>query len=546
MRTNKYKQLMGQRIVQTIGEWSAQVGVEEQEMHRFFHNLKGTSGTLGLTEIERYSKQMETAFLPESDHLIQQESWERALRPVIGMLADEQLVERQLTAVEAPAETAALKEKTCPGLNRVLIIDDDIGFVTLIKEELEKNDYPVSIALDAERGLKLFYDWKPNLILLDYILPDKSGLDVLHQMIEKAKQSHIPIMMISADASLDKQIAAYETGAMDYLAKPLDIKLLLTLLANRLAMKRDWERSITLDELTGAYNRRYFNHTLKQMIDDFSRNGGSFTLVMLDLDHFKKVNDTYGHLKGDEVLQAFVAAAQQVVGKPHIVCRYGGEEFSLLMPDVDAAEAKRLLERLHRQVQTLNFQSGDYSFKVTFSAGISQLSQSNRHSEKLIEEADQALYRAKRTGRNQSVIYSEELPKLEQESPLHIMVVDDDPLMREIVVRQFSGWSSSRHKQVNIASYPDGTAFMDTKWYCEGERHIILLDCIMPGLDGIEVLSKLRASYPEQGVYIVMLTARSDNADIIRALQQGADDYVVKPFHLEELVLRIERLANRQ
>ncbi len=545
MRTNKYKQLMGQRIVQTMGEWSKQVGVEEQEMHRFFHNLKGTSGTLGLTQIESYSQQMEAAFSSDSDHLIRQENWERALHSVIGMLEEEALLGQPLNADSAAEEVHAVPEKTCPSQNRILIIDDDISFVTLIKEELEKNNYPVSIALNAERGLKLFYDWKPNLILLDYILPDKSGLDVLSQMIEKAKQSHIPIMMISADASLDKQIAAYETGAMDYLAKPLDIKLLLTLLANRLTMKTEWERSITIDELTGAFNRRHFNHMLNLLIDDFGRSGAPFSLAMMDLDHFKKVNDTYGHLKGDEVLQAFVAAAKRVAGKPNIICRYGGEEFSLLMPGADAAEAIRILERLHRQMQTLHFQSDEHSFQVTFSAGVSQLAQHNRHPEKLIEEADQALYRAKRTGRNQSIVYSEEMPKLEQESPLHIMVVDDDPLMREIVVRQFAGWRSQRHKQVQVNSYPDGTTFMHSDWYCEGERHIILLDCTMPGLDGIEVLGSLRRLYPEQSIYIVMLTARSDNADIIRALQQGADDYIVKPFHLEELVLRIERLANR-
>lgn len=543
MKRDKYVKLMQARVGQTVAEWSEQPAVAEQELHRFFHNLKGTSGTLGLAEVELYSGKQETSFSPDGGRMLGRQEWERHVSPLLRMFQGmpEKLPSAAKQSVVDRNATAGVAE----GSNRVLLIDDDIEFVAYLKEVLEKHDYPVSIALDAERGLKLFYDWKPDLILLDIILPDRSGMEVLPQMVEKAKQEHIPIVMISADASADNQIRAYRMGAMDFLAKPFSNELLLALTANRLAMKRDWQRSIIVDELTGAYNRKHFNSMVRQGIEDYNRTGAPFTLVMIDLDHFKKVNDTYGHLKGDEVLQAFVASAKRAIRKQDILCRYGGEEFALLLPGCGAEDAVPIVESMRERFNSTRFQSGAESFQVTFSSGLAGLHEANRHPEKLVDEADQALYSAKRSGRNRSVLYAKDISAQGQEAAINVVVVDDDPLMRELILDQFSQWKPPAGKRVSAYAYPDGAAFLESGWYREGEKYIVLLDGAMPELDGFEVLDRLRAGYPEQHVWVVMLTARSQKADIVQALQKGADDYVVKPFDMQELFLRIERLANR-
>lgn len=540
MKTDKYKRLIKQRILQTMDTWSSQPAVEEQDIHRFFHNLKGTCGTIGLTEVEKYSEQKELLFSADSHKQCVKEEWEQHLKPMIALIPVE------LEPIGLPEAVPNDIEDLDNNRNRVLVIDDDVDFVAYVKEFLEKQSYPVSIALNAERGLKLFYDWKPGLILLDIVLPDKSGMYVLNQMVEKAKQEHIPIIMISANVSIENQIHAYRSGAMDFLAKPFDVDLLLALIDNRFAMKREWERSIVIDELTGAYNRKHYNGMMQQFIANYNRSNKVFSLVMMDLDYFKHVNDNYGHLKGDEVLKAFVAAIHSLINQNEdILCRYGGEEFALLLPNKDSANAALLLDQIRERFNAIRFQAGEEYFHVTFSAGVTQISTKNSDTEKLVEEADQALYNGKRSGRNQTIVYTEELSEIRYDSFLNVIIVDDDPLIREIVINRFSHWKPLNNTKVQAYEYSDGMDFISSDWYKEDEKYIIMLDGSMPTLDGLEVLRRIREHYPEQNILIVMLTARNNTNDIVHALQIGADDYVVKPFHMQELVLRIERLASR-
>ncbi|OBZ17288.1 diguanylate cyclase [Bacillus sp. FJAT-26390] len=543
MKTDKYKQLIQQRILQTIEDWSGQETVEEQEIHRFFHNLKGTSGTIGLLEVEKFSEAKELLFSEKSSKELPREEWSQHLLPLTVLFPH---VPERLVGVEdtSPVCSTTFEDQSIYR-DRVLVIDDDVDFVTYVKEVLEQQNYPVSIALNAERGLKLFYEWKPSLILLDIVLPDKSGMYVLNQIVDKARQEHIPIIMISGNFSVANQIHAYRSGAMDFLAKPFDIELLTALIDNRFAMKKDWERSIIIDELTGAYNRKHFNQMMRHHIESFKRERQIFTLVMLDLDYFKQVNDNYGHIKGDEVLQAFVATAQAAIRPQDILCRYGGEEFALILPSTDALQGALLVEQLRKKFNAIKFETNDDCFQVTFSSGITEISNANSHTESLVEEADQALYCGKRGGRNQTVVYSDEMNEAKIDTFLNVIIVDDDALIREIVINRFSSWKPANHAKVQAFEYADGMSFLNSDWYKEGEKYIILLDGSMPDLDGLEVLTRLRESYPEQQLLIVMLTARNNKADIVQALQIGADDYVVKPFHMQELVLRIERLASR-
>lgn len=543
MKIHKYKRLIQQRIAETINHWSLQSSVEEHEIHRFFHNLKGTSGTIGLNEIEKFSHAKQLLFEENSAVPCSKEEWSKHLLPLLEMFPNEaersDFVEHSPEIEDAEIDIHASMNK------RVLVIDDDVDFVTYVKEVLEKQLYPVSIALNAERGLKLFYEWKPGLILLDIVLPDKSGLYVLQQIVEKAKQEHIPIIMISGNNTIDNQIRAYRLGAMDFLAKPMETDLLIALIDNRFTMKREWQQSVIVDELTGAYNRKHFNRMMLQLIGDFNRNDNVFSTVLIDLDYFKMVNDTYGHLKGDEVLQKFVSVTQSTIRPNDILCRYGGEEFALLLPNTNSQEAMFVIERLKEQLGQHYFQSGEDRFRVTFSSGITEISAHNNQALQLVEEADQALYNGKRSGRNQIVIYTPVLAETTTCTILNVIVVDDDPLIRELVLSRFSHWKPMNTTSVRAHEFSDGMAFIQSDWYKEGEKYIILLDGSMPHLDGMEVLRRLREHYPEQHMLIVMLTARGDKSDIVKALQIGADDYVVKPFHMQELVLRIERLANR-
>lgn len=540
MTTQKYKDMVEERTKQTLQKWTEQPEVMEKDIYRFLHNLKGTAGTIGLYEVEQLAERTQLYFTEDSPKSWSVEEWGDYLYPLI-------------TAFNKDSSSALIFERqsdmrgstTVHSQNEILLIDDDVELVAYLKESLEKQSYYVSIALSAERGLKIFYESKPDLILLDILLPDKSGIEVLNQIVGKAKKERIPIIIISGEYSKETQIQAYSLGVMDFLPKPVDIDLFLVLIKNRFQLKREWQDSIIVDELTGAFNRKHFNQTMKQLISDFKRTTRVFSLALIDLDHFKKVNDTYGHLVGDEVLQIFSQLVQNSLRLEDTFCRYGGEEFAVFLPNTKAEAALLVIQRIQERFSATEFFGKNEAFHVTISGGIAEVTDAENIADKLVEEADQALYASKHAGRNQTTLYTEHLSAKKLDSILNVIIVDDDALIRRIVTTQFSAWVPANIAEVRISSYANGMDFLQSDWYSADEKYIILLDGVMPELDGIEVLEKVRKSYPEVNILVIMLTGRNNQADIVHALQMGADDYVIKPVHMPELLSRIERLAHR-
>ncbi|MNO21685.1 Response regulator PleD [compost metagenome] len=541
MTTRKYKELVEQRTRQTLHKWTLQEFVSEKEIYRFLHNLKGTAGTVGLIKVEKLADSTLLYFSEDIHRSWTEAEWGDYIYPLLELFDDEQDVHQMLQG----SHTEAGQFHGTPIQHEILLIDDDVELVAFLRESLEKQSYYVSIALSAERGLKIFYESKPDLILLDILLPDQSGIDVLRQIIGKAKKERIPIIIVSGEHSKDIQMYAYSLGVMDYLPKPLDIDLFLVLINNRFELKREWQESIIVDELTGAFNRKYFNQTMKQLVSDFRRTGRTFSLALMDLDHFKQVNDKYGHLVGDEVLQTFSEVVRHSIRVEDTFCRFGGEEFALFMPNTDSASALLVVQRIQQQLGTRSFSAKKEQFHVTFSAGITEVREELHEPDRLIGEADQALYASKDEGRNRTTLYTEQLDRGKAESQLNVIIVDDDALIRRIVTHHFTAWEPAGIGHVKVSSYASGPLFLESDWYTQDGKYIILLDGIMPELDGLEVLERIRSSYPEVNILVIMLTGRNNQRDIIHALQMGADDYVVKPFHLPELLSRIERLAHR-
>lgn len=540
MTTQKYKDMVEQRTKQTLQEWTELSEVKEKDIYRFLHNIKGTAGTVGLPKVEQYADATLPYFLESSTKSWSVLEWGDYLYPLITLFDQDSSV--------SISSGKSIENKGTAGAhpqNDILLIDDDVELVAYLKESLERQDYYVSIALSAERGLKIFYETKPDLILLDILLPDFSGIEVLNQIIGKAKKERIPIIIISGEYSKATQMHAYTLGVMDFLPKPVDIDLFLVLIKNRFQLKREWQESIIIDELTGAFNRKHFNQVMRQLISDFKRTNRVFSLALIDLDYFKKVNDTYGHLIGDEVLQIFAEHVQSSIRMEDTFCRYGGEEFAVFLPNTDTASAMVVIQRIQERFAVTDFFAKNEIFHVTFSSGISEVKEAENIADKLIEEADQALYASKDAGRNQTTLYAEHLTSTKQHSVLNVIIVDDDALIRRIVTSQFEIWKPENIDEVKIKSYENGLDFLQSDWYSVDEKYIILLDGVMPDLDGVEVLERIRKTYSEENILVIMLTGRNNQADIVHALQMGADDYVVKPVHMPELLSRIERLAHR-
>lgn len=540
MTTQKYKDMVEERTKQTLQEWSDLPEVKEKDIYRFLHNLKGTAGTVGLKEVEQFADATLPYFMESSLKCWSIEEWGDYLYPLISLFDQDESV--SLSSVKQLDKRG--NDEILPH-NDILLIDDDVELVAYLKESLEKQNYYVSIALSAERGLKIFYESKPDLILLDILLPDISGIEVLNQIIGKAKKERIPIIIISGEYSKATQLHAYKLGVMDFLSKPVDIDIFMALIKNRFELKREWQDSIIVDELTGAFNRKHFNQVMKQLICDFKRTERVFSLALIDLDYFKKINDTYGHLIGDEVLQSLSELVQSSIRMEDTFCRFGGEEFAVFLPNTDASSALTVIQRIQERFAATDFFAKNEIFHVTFSSGISEVTEAENIADKIVEEADQALYASKDAGRNQTTLYNDHLLSTKKHSVLNVIIVDDDALIRRIVTHQIDSWEPEDIAEVNISSFANGLDFLQSDWYSMDEKYIILLDGVMPDLDGVEVLERIRKTYPEVNILVIMLTGRNNQADIVHALQMGADDYVVKPVHMPELLSRMERLAHR-
>ncbi|WP_340004074.1 diguanylate cyclase [Paenibacillus sp. FSL K6-0276] len=540
MTTQKYKDMVEQRTKQTLQEWSELTEVKEKDIYRFLHNLKGTAGTVGLQEVEQFADATLPYFMESSLKNWSALEWGDYLYPLIQLFDQDSSV-----ALGSVKQLDKKRNDDALPHNDILLIDDDVELVAYLKESLEKQNYYVSIALSAERGLKIFYESKPDLILLDILLPDISGIEVLNQIIGKAKKELIPIIIISGEYSKATQLHAYRLGVMDFLSKPVDIDLFLALIKNRFELKWEWQDSIIVDELTGAFNRKHFNQVMKQLICDFKRTERVFSLALIDLDYFKKINDTYGHLIGDEVLQSLSELVQSSIRMEDTFCRFGGEEFAVFLPNTDASSALLVIERIQERFAATDFFAKNEIFHVTFSSGISEVTEAENIADKIVERADQALYASKDAGRNQTTLYTDHLSSTKKHSVLNVIIVDDDALIRRIVTHQFDTWEPEDIAEVRISSYANGLDFLQSDWFSVDEKYIILLDGVMPDLDGVEVLERIRKTYPEVNILVIMLTGRNNQADIVHALQMGADDYVVKPVHMPELLSRMERLAHR-
>lgn len=525
-----YQDLLRERIEATFAEWEEKTVITERELYKFLHTLKGTSGTIGLDALSAFCSAQLDILSAHNESTIPVHTLNNFKNRIWRVLeGDQGLNEFQVPAlyVNSLDEEAA-----------VLIIDDDLEFVSFVKELLEKMGAQVIIALNGKWGIEQFYSVRPHYVLIDLNLPDMSGFEVLEHISETARARQVITAITSVDASQANRVRAFESGAMDFLKKPFDIEIFLPYMLNRDKLRRAIGKSVVTDGLTGVGNRRHFDEMISYFAELSERSGVGFSLVMLDLDHFKKVNDQYGHPAGDKVLKMLGAVAHEEKRETDHVFRYGGEEFSFIFHGASAEQAVVFIERLRERFNSVVFEEGEERFSVTFSAGVSVY---GGCIEKVVSEADQALYEAKRSGRNRTVTYN---VSMLTKRKLHIIIIDDDNLIRTMLSAKLAKLKLPGI-DIAIQTYSDGPSFLESDWYRPEEYYIVLLDGIMPEMDGLEVLSRLKRDVDQKNVLVSMMTARTGESDIKAALWLGADDYIMKPFQPTDIVTRVQKLSMR-
>jgi diguanylate cyclase (GGDEF)-like protein len=295
---------------------------------------------------------------------------------------------------------------------RVLIADDDTTSRRLLANMLAGWGYEVVTAADGAEAWDLLQQPNaPFLAILDWMMPGLTGPAVCRDLRQLRKEPYTYVLLLTARTNKEDVIEGMNSGVDDYVTKPFDAQELkvrlragrriLDLQAELVAAREALREQATRDPLTCVWNRYAIFDTLNREINRSVRENTSLSLIMADLDHFKQVNDSHGHLAGDTVLREAARRMQSCVRPYDYVGRYGGEEFLVVLPGTSSSQAFQLAERLRRALASAPFAVGNLAIPVTASFGVSGIEAGeDAEPEKLIRTADEALYRAKESGRN--------------------------------------------------------------------------------------------------------------------------------------------------
>ena len=285
----------------------------------------------------------------------------------------------------------------------ILIVDDDELIATSYAMALEEAGMRAHIVTDPFEAFDTISRVSPDLVLLDMHMPGVDGLEIA-QIIRQSRQNlSLPIVFLSAEQDSRLQYRARKIGGDDFITKPISLDRLAAAVGLRadraVALRQVMER----DSLTGLLNHARFKDRVALEVERSKRTKSPISVCLIDIDHFKRVNDTYGHQAGDRVIQTLARSLVGSLRRIDVVARYGGEEFGLLLLDAPDTAAAAVIDKIRMQFSEFKFGSGDQTFSVTLSAGVAG-SVEGANADKLISTADEALYKAKRTGRNRTII----------------------------------------------------------------------------------------------------------------------------------------------
>lgn len=314
---------------------------------------------------------------------------------------------------------------------KLLIVDDDTFCLRLLEKYLANSGYTIHTATNGRQALQIVLEAAPDIVVTDWVMPEMDGIELAQAIRNHEGIGFTYVVMITAHANIDQLVEAFESGIDDFLAKPIKrAELIARLRAGEriIDLQRDVTRQqrevhrlnaemavaneklgmaniklvemATTDVLTGLLNRREAMTRLGEQWAAQGRYGTPFSIVTLDIDHFKSVNDTHGHAAGDFVLQSVSKSMKSCVRNTDIVCRIGGEEFLIICQGVGGQGGMKCAEHLRGTVAALEVKFQGKKIPVTVSCGVAERVDGHASPDDLLNSADEALYESKRTGRN--------------------------------------------------------------------------------------------------------------------------------------------------
>jgi diguanylate cyclase (GGDEF)-like protein len=286
---------------------------------------------------------------------------------------------------------------------KVLIVDDSVSLASYHALTLQSAGMETCVVTEPIKMLDAISDFMPELILMDIYMPECSGLELAEIIRQQEAYVSIPIVFLSAETNIEKQLEAMHFGGDDFLTKPIEAVHLVSSVSSRVQRYRILRSFMVKDSLTGLLNHTKTKEELDNEIMRAQRQNNSLVFAMLDIDFFKKVNDSYGHATGDRVIKSLSRLLQQRLRKTDIIGRYGGEEFAVILKDTDGPSALTALDNIRKAYEQIAQQSDSGEFSVTFSCGLAEFPEFCTATA-ISNAADKALYEAKGGGRNRVVL----------------------------------------------------------------------------------------------------------------------------------------------
>jgi diguanylate cyclase (GGDEF)-like protein len=434
---------------------------------------------------------------------------------------------------DAVASLMADRENVLP---RLLAVDDDDAVLVAVQQLLE-GAVQVDTLSEPERFWSELGRVQPDLVLLDVDMPGVSGLELCRLVRADPRWNQLPVVFLSGVINADTAREVYAVGADDFVNKRVLGPELQARVASRLERTRLYRQLADTDPLTGLANRRRLERDLDRLQQLVDRYGSSLSFAVVDVDHFKRVNDQYGHAVGDEVLRRLAGHLRSAFRGEDTVARIGGEEFVVAMLGMRREDAvERLARVLDAFAATPQHVQGE-SVTVAASAGVAEHKRDGVGFESLYQAADRALRVAKVSGRGR--VLPAGVDRSAETNDIDIAIVEDDEILAELL----------RHT-LTVAGFRctvlrDGPQAVDrlTDPDAPLRASVVLLDVDLPGHNGSDVLHALRAAGVTSRTKVVVMSARSTEAATIRALHAGATDRVAKPFSVPVLVAKLRRLV---
>ena len=289
--------------------------------------------------------------------------------------------------------------------SRILVVEDSPQMLNLIRTILLRSGFEVTTGSNGKEGLAAVEASEIDLIISDIMMPEMDGFQFCQEVRKNSRTSNIPFIFLSARGGIQDKMSGFQDGADDYITKPFDPNELVMRVTAMLMRASRYRMEAYTDSLTGLNNRRYFDKKLSEMVSHSHRYKKPFSLAMLDIDFFKDFNDKFGHLVGDQVLIHLGKFLTDGLRDSDFSCRYGGEEFVIILPDTNKEAAFHLVDRLRKKFAETSLPHEGSSYQVTFSIGLAEYPTDADTAREMIKCADDALYESKTAGRNATTVY---------------------------------------------------------------------------------------------------------------------------------------------